>query len=186
MAITRVQGNKRGIAGNSSSLSLTLDSTPLNENLLIAVIGTYGSYAPYVSSMSQSGVTWTRQVESHGDSLYGRRVEIWAGVVSSGASTKQSILVIAAAAQILIQLSLTFVSTADWKRVIFSTEPSRRNLESHKNLETGYTATTTTSRVMDRRNIQRMQSRQWRSMSHRQTIYSIRRAGNMVVKQNLT
>lgn len=91
MAITRVQGNKRGIAGNSSSLSMTLNSSPTNGNLLIAVIGTYASYAPLVSSISQSGVTWAQQKESHSDSVYGRRVEIWAGVVGASASANLTI-----------------------------------------------------------------------------------------------
>jgi hypothetical protein len=92
MAITRVQGNKRGIAGNSSSLSMTLDSIPTEGNLLIAVIGTYGSYAPYVDYIDQGDyVHWTRQVESHNDSLYGRRVEIWAGAVGANASANLTI-----------------------------------------------------------------------------------------------
>ena len=91
MPIARVQGPKRGCLGNSSSLSLTLDATPKFDNLLVAVIGTYGSYAPYVYSISQDNVAWSRQVESHNDSLYGRRVEIWAGVVSADASSNLTI-----------------------------------------------------------------------------------------------
>ncbi len=93
MSIVRRQGNKRGIAGNSSSLSITLDSTPGNGNMLIAAIGTYGSYPPYVSSISQSNVTWTQQVTSSSWSLYGRRVEIWAGVVSYGVSPSSTLTI---------------------------------------------------------------------------------------------
>jgi hypothetical protein len=90
MSISRVQGNKRGIASNSS-LSITLDSTPTSGNLLIAVIGTYGSYPPSVSSITQSNVSWSRQVYSSTSSLYGRNVEIWAGVIQSSASASLTI-----------------------------------------------------------------------------------------------
>jgi len=88
MTITRIQGPKRGIAGNSSSLTVTLDNTPTSGNVLIAVVGTYGSYAPSVSSITQQSgsVSWAVQEVSCQDSLYGRRVEIWAGVVSGTVS----------------------------------------------------------------------------------------------------
>ncbi len=93
MSIANVQGPKRGIAGNSSSLTVTLDNTPTSGNVLIAVIGTYGSYAPSVSSIAQQSgsVSWALQEVSCQDSLYGRRVEIWAGVVSGSVSSTLTI-----------------------------------------------------------------------------------------------
>lgn len=88
MPITRVQGLKRGIAGNSNSLTLTLDNTPTSGNVLVAVIGTYGSYPPLVQSISQQSgsVTWTQRAYRSTYILYGRRVEIWTGVVSGTVS----------------------------------------------------------------------------------------------------
>lgn len=92
MSIARVQSKLHQYSGNSSSLTISLDSAPTEGNLLIAAIGTYGSYAPFVDHIDQGDyVDWTRQIESHRDSLYGRRVEIWAGVVSANASSNLTI-----------------------------------------------------------------------------------------------
>ncbi len=83
--IRRIQGNKKGNAF-STSLSLTLDSAPANGNFLVAVVGTSNSTPPTVSSISQSNVSWSKQVSNSSSSLYGRNIEIWAGTVSTGAS----------------------------------------------------------------------------------------------------
>lgn len=92
MTISRVQGNASNAhAWPVDSLGVTLTSTPSIGNVLIAVIGSYNSYAPDVSSISQSGVSWARQVQSKSSSLYGRNVEIWAGVVSGSAPTSLTI-----------------------------------------------------------------------------------------------
>jgi parallel beta-helix repeat (two copies) len=93
MPITRIQGPKRGIAGNSSSLTVTLDNTPITGNVLIAVIGTYGSYPPAVDTIVQTSgtVTWAQQAVSSNSSLYGRSVEIWAGVVQGSVSSALTI-----------------------------------------------------------------------------------------------
>lgn len=93
LRITRVQGNKKAQATTTSSLSATLDSTPTNGNILIAVVGTSAAGSNYShSSISQTGVTWTKATESFQASFNGYyysygRVSIWYGVVSSGAST---------------------------------------------------------------------------------------------------
>jgi parallel beta-helix repeat protein len=99
LTISRVQGNASNAhAWPVDSLGVTLTSTPSIGNVLIAVIGSYNSYAPDVSSISQSGVSWARQVQSKSSSLYGRNVEIWAGVVSGSAPTS---------------LTINFVNTGD-------------------------------------------------------------------------
>jgi len=90
-SITRVQGNARG-GGSSSPLTVTLVQTPTDGNVLIAVIGSYGSTGISSVSSIEDGngkVTWTKQV-SKNDGYY-RDVEIWLGVITSGASTTQTV-----------------------------------------------------------------------------------------------
>jgi hypothetical protein len=88
MPIVRVQGNKRGFADNANSLTIKLDSVHSSGNVLVAVIGTYESYPPIVSSISQTSgnVTWTQRVYNSSWINYGRRVEIWTGIVSGTVS----------------------------------------------------------------------------------------------------
>jgi flagellin-like protein len=92
--ITRVQGAVRGTS-TSSTITVTLTNTPTSGNKLIAVIGTYRTNdftARTVSTITQTGVTWTmqtRQTDSSGNDV--RDVEIWLGTVSSGATTPISI-----------------------------------------------------------------------------------------------
>jgi hypothetical protein len=85
--IARVQGNAKGTApGGSTSITATLDYTPTEGNVLIAVVGagSTGAYAQEVTSISQTGVTWTKQVAD--DNNHNIASEIWLGVVGSGAS----------------------------------------------------------------------------------------------------
>ncbi|GEM_PF-3367870 len=93
MPITRVQLPKRGIANNSSSLSITLNSAPASGNVIVAVIGTFASNPPAVSSITQQSgsVTWTQRANSYNSNLYGRRVEIWTGIVSGTVSSTLNI-----------------------------------------------------------------------------------------------
>ncbi|MCW4044872.1 MAG: hypothetical protein NWE94_05080 [Candidatus Bathyarchaeota archaeon] len=80
--VTRVQGNARGsILG--SPTTVTLNSAPMNGNVLITIIGLVG--ASGVTSISQTGVTWSRQVNIKASSSV--ISEIWLGTVGSGAST---------------------------------------------------------------------------------------------------
>ena len=85
--ITRVQGNVRGTT-TSNSISITLGSTPINGNVLVATIATYGSSLVIVNSINQTGVTWTSQISQTRSIMGG---EIWFGVVGSGASTSITI-----------------------------------------------------------------------------------------------
>ena len=84
--ITRVQGNARGTSA-SNNINVTMSSTPTSGNLLIAVIGTMVINLPFatVSSINQTSVTWTKQVDNSYSNM-NLDNEIWAGVVSSGAS----------------------------------------------------------------------------------------------------
>ena len=95
MAITRVQGNARA-TGTGTTLVVTQASAPTNGNLNILVFSSYvANDAKYVertiSSISQTGVTWTKQISQTVlwtiDTV--RNIinsEIWVGVVGAGAS----------------------------------------------------------------------------------------------------
>jgi hypothetical protein len=87
-------GPARGTTGFTPT-TVTLPSIPVQGNLLIAVVGIVCSstYVPSVTSITQTGVTWSRQVQAYNAPEYNDWwvVEIWAGVVGSGASTSVSI-----------------------------------------------------------------------------------------------
>jgi len=86
LAITRVQGNARGRTASGTSFTITLASAPTSGNVLVLTIGTRsGSAYSTVSSVTQTGVTWSNVISK----TYGVyfNSEIWFGVVGSGAST---------------------------------------------------------------------------------------------------
>lgn len=95
VGIVRVQG-PAWQASISQSFTVTLSQTPTSGNVLIAVIGTYrsdqGSNYRTVNSITQTGVTWSRQAQ--GQETYNQHptnVEIWLGTVGAGASTSITI-----------------------------------------------------------------------------------------------
>jgi hypothetical protein len=96
--ITRVQGNARGTS-TSDNISVTLASTPTYGDVLIATISAYGPARALddlenVSSITETGVTWTQQVQWVPDpqspyfnpNVNNPYVGIWLGKVASGAS----------------------------------------------------------------------------------------------------
>ena len=79
----RVQGNARGTT-IVNSISVTMGATPTDGNVEVATIATYAATLRTVSSITQTGVTWAKQINSTaGDN---KDIEIWFGVVGSGAS----------------------------------------------------------------------------------------------------
>jgi len=80
----RIQYKRATTTG--ASISVTLDSTPIDGNVIIAVVGTLSAPVYGVSSITETGVTWNQQAYSNYDAEY-RRVSLWLGVVGSGAST---------------------------------------------------------------------------------------------------
>jgi hypothetical protein len=90
-SITRVQGPKRAEQNTSSTTSVgaTLAQAPSTGNMLILAFASCATSTTTVSSISQSGVTWTQQAQStyHGNF----DCEIWAGIV--GASPSASLTV---------------------------------------------------------------------------------------------
>lgn len=87
-AITRVQFQTCNNSG-ATTISCTLSSTPVNGNVLIAVIGTRGTTANRVTSITQTGVTWTKAVESVNASA--DTTDIWYTNGASSASTSVTI-----------------------------------------------------------------------------------------------
>jgi hypothetical protein len=79
--ITRVQGPARGYANTNgaTSLGITQASTPTNGNLNILTGNIVTSSPTPISSIVQTGVTWSRVVNAG-------FTELWKGVVGSGAS----------------------------------------------------------------------------------------------------
>jgi hypothetical protein len=83
-AIKRVQSNAKG---GTTSVSGTLASTPLADNVLVAVIETYCIItAPSVISINQTGVSWSKQISKSGYSGT-IEIEIWFSEASSEAIT---------------------------------------------------------------------------------------------------
>jgi hypothetical protein len=75
-----------GSVGSSAASSFTVTlAAPANGDTLIAVISTRGTNSSEVSSMSQSGVTWTRASQSV--NAKGTTTEIWYAPNVSGAGT---------------------------------------------------------------------------------------------------
>ena len=74
--ITRIQ-SKSGNSGtgNSSSFVVSMSSTPINGNTLVAIIATRNTASGTVSSISQSGATWTRATQA--TNTNGTTTEIW-------------------------------------------------------------------------------------------------------------
>jgi hypothetical protein len=91
--ITRVQGNNSGTSG-TSSVSVTMSSTPVSGNILIATIAImcWTSTAITVSSITETNVVWTKVINSADtDESYYWDSEIWKGVVSASASTSVTV-----------------------------------------------------------------------------------------------
>jgi len=86
--ITRIQGNARG-TGSGASITVTLAQTPVEGNVLVATVSTEIWTIQTVDSISQTGVTWSKQKGVTYQDSFG--VEIWFGVVGSGAGTVATI-----------------------------------------------------------------------------------------------
>lgn len=137
--VTKVQGNARETATSGSTITITQTSTPTNGNMNILTVGIFDSPSPpTVSSISQTGVTWTRatkHTEGNEDS------EIWVGVIGSGAGTS-----------ITINLSASLGSTwgvgiadvCEWSGVTSTVDQTAPNYHNGSYaVDSGTTATTT-------------------------------------------
>jgi hypothetical protein len=83
-AITRENSATCQTAAAATSVSCTV-TAPTNGNTLVAVIGTRGTTADRVSSISQTGATWTRAQQS--TNANGVTLEVWYATNVSSAGT---------------------------------------------------------------------------------------------------
>jgi hypothetical protein len=81
--IQSIQGPITGEADSGTTVTFTLNSAPISGDLLIACIGGTGSAGESISSITETGVTWTPQETNTANT--GFVTAIWAGVVGSGA-----------------------------------------------------------------------------------------------------
>lgn len=82
-AIARIQ-YKNGYATATTSISCTLDSTPAQYNTLVLTSSTRrNSGTAYISSISQTGVTWTVQARRSSSPML---TEIWMGQITSASA----------------------------------------------------------------------------------------------------
>ncbi len=84
--ISRVQ-SATGNTGSSAAatISVTMSTAPVNGNSLIAVISTRSTTANTVTSITQTGATWTRATQA--TNANGTTTEIWFAPNVSGAAT---------------------------------------------------------------------------------------------------
>ncbi|MEO7098770.1 MAG: MBG domain-containing protein [Luteolibacter sp.] len=84
---TRLQSATGNTGSNTaSSFTVTMGATPVSGNTMIAVISTRGTSAGQVTSISQTGATWTRAAQA--TNTNGTTTEIWyAPGVSAASST---------------------------------------------------------------------------------------------------
>ena len=84
--IVRVQGPAQGTSGGSATFTVTLGSGPASGDLMVLTVSavSVGSPAPTVSSVTETGVTWSKAVGKPNNNVDS---EIWYGIVSSGAGT---------------------------------------------------------------------------------------------------
>jgi hypothetical protein len=99
--ITRVQGYYQGTSSTSASLPVTMTNTPIQGDLLVAVIATSDTTNyQTVSTITPTGVTWAKQVSQtnfYSMTSYYFDIEIWVGVVGAGAPTTITVTLTAAA-----------------------------------------------------------------------------------------
>ncbi len=74
----------------TTPFTITLTTTPTNNNLLVAAITTNQSGGVTVSSIVQTGVTWTRQIAEYGGSGSNLNMEIWAGLIEASGTPSTS------------------------------------------------------------------------------------------------
>jgi hypothetical protein len=126
--ITQIQAPKQYSEGDTSFLTGSLSQTPAFGNTLVATVAMWNNVAAgTITSIAQTGVTWTKIVNSNSsgwsNGIYGDfkvSTEIWVGAVSVGASasfnmttsTRYSVAIIAEYSGVNSVTSTYGVSTA--------------------------------------------------------------------------
>ena len=140
VAQTRVQF-KTGSVNSGTSIAMTaLSPAPANGNTLVAVISTRGTAQNQVTSITQTGATWSRVTQSGAGASTGSTTEIWYAPNVSGAGTAITInlgATLRAAAVVIEYSGLLSPNPSDVSNNNFSSGTAGTNAT------TGTTATTT-------------------------------------------
>jgi hypothetical protein len=132
--IERVQGPIRNTT-TGTAISVTLDSTPISGNILIAGIGMQHSSFISVASITQTGVTWVLGKQE--ESFAYLASEIWVGTVGAGASSTLTVNLAATAS------SGAIANVAEYHGLNGTIDQTAAQVGSTTNPKTGTTATTT-------------------------------------------
>ena len=89
MAITRVQYKTGTSNGDNATLTFSMDTAPTNGNILILAFGSYNVTS--ISSITQTGVTWSSVRDQVGTTSLVGLCAIWKGIVGSDASASLTI-----------------------------------------------------------------------------------------------
>jgi hypothetical protein len=103
LTIVRTHQKTHLTSYNSTTLSVTLDWTPSAGSVLVAAVSTFNGWYndSSVSNISQTGVTWSKKVKNQSsDKAFD--VEIWTGVIGSGAQPGLTITIYNAPSQGII------------------------------------------------------------------------------------
>lgn len=109
MAISRVQSASALSAGSTTSLAVTMGSTPTNGNFMVAIIATNGGTTGRVSSIAQTGATWVKAVDVASASC---TVDIWYAENISSAGTGVTINYVASLLNNAIVLEYSGIATS--------------------------------------------------------------------------
>lgn len=136
MAITRVQSTTATAVG-STTVGVTWGASPTNGNFLVCVIGTTGGSANRVSSISETGATWVKAVQS--DNAGGVSCDIWYALNVSGASTSVTVNLAASLNAAVCFVEYSGIATSG----ALDQTASDQDDYSNRTPSTGTTATTT-------------------------------------------
>lgn len=91
--MARVQKTTGTKTAGASTIAITLSSSPVNGDAIFAVIASASGVTNRVSSITQTGATWTRQVQTSDGALGAGTCEVekWAAFNVSGAGTSITI-----------------------------------------------------------------------------------------------
>ncbi|MFZ4582486.1 MAG: beta strand repeat-containing protein, partial [Paludibacter sp.] len=91
-AQTRIQSAIGNTGTNAvTTFNVTLGTAPINGNTLIAIISTQSTATNTITSITQTGATWTRAISSTGNATNATTTEIWYTTALSGGATTLTI-----------------------------------------------------------------------------------------------
>ena len=109
-----------GTVSTATSFTATLAAAPSNGNTLIAVIATRSTSQGRITSITQTGATWSRATQSAAGSSTGSTTEIWYAPNVSGAATQVTINQTSGARSAAVVIEYSGVLTASALDVVAS------------------------------------------------------------------